>query len=424
MTYSPREPQLIFGGSMVVDGFAALVKAVTAFAAAATLILGADHFERAREQRFEFPIMTALSLVGMFVMISANDLLALYVGLELQSLAFYVLAAWRRDDAKSSEAGLKYFVLGAIASGLILFGASYIYGFTGSLRFAAIAEGLDGGGLGLLFGLVLLISGLAFKVSAAPFHMWTPDVYEGAPTPVTALFAAAPKLAGLALLVRVLYEPFIDMQEQWRQVVAALSALSMVIGSVAALLQTNLKRLMAYSSIGNIGFALMPVAAGTPGGAEAALVYMAIYLPTTIGVFALILAMRNEGRPTEQIEDLDGLATRRTLMATLYTVLFFSLAGIPPLAGFWGKWVIFREAANGGLLWLAVLGGVAAVVAAGYYLRVIAAIWFSPARVALERPSGATIGTALVGSALTFPILVVALGYLERWAHAAVAASF
>jgi NADH-quinone oxidoreductase subunit N len=254
--------------------------------------------------------------------------------------------------------------------------------------------------------------------------MWTPDVYEGAPTPVTALFAAAPKLAGLALLVRVLYEPFIDMQEQWRQVVAALSALSMIIGSVAALLQTNLKRLMAYSSIGNIGFALMPVAAGTPGGAEAALVYMAIYLPTTIGVFALILAMRNEGRPTEQIEDLDGLATRRTLMATLYTVLFFSLAGIPPLAGFWGKWVIFREAANGGLLWLAVLGGVAAVVAAGYYLRVIAAIWFSPARVALERPSGATIGTALVGSALTFPVLVVALGYLERWAHAAVAASF
>jgi NADH-quinone oxidoreductase subunit N len=424
LIYSPKTPQLIFGGSMVVDGFAAVVKALAAFSAAATLILGADEFSKNREQRFEFPIMTALMLVGMFVMISANDLITLYVGVELQSLPSYVLAAWRRDDARSSEAGLKYFVLGAIASGLILFGASYIYGFTGSLRFTEIAQGLAGGGLGLLFGLVLLICGLGFKVSAAPFHMWTPDVYEGSPTPVAALFAAAPKLAALALIVRVLYEPFMDMQEQWRQVVAALSALSMVIGSVAALLQTNLKRLMAYSSIANMGFALMPVAAGTPEAAEAALVYMAIYLPVTIGVFALIIAMRVDGRPTEEIYDLSGLAPRRTLMATLFTILLFSLAGIPPLAGFWGKWVIFREAVDGGLVWLAVLGGVAAVVAAGYYLRVIAAMWFAPARITLDRPSGATMATALVGSALSFPVLVVALGYLESLARAAVAASF
>ncbi|MGE0829975.1 MAG: NADH-quinone oxidoreductase subunit N, partial [Hyphomonadaceae bacterium] len=228
--FQPSEQQILFGGSLVVDGFAGFVKAMIAFSAAATLLLGADHFARGREQRFEFPVMTSLALVGMFVMVSANDLITLYVGLELQSLSAYVLAAWRRDDAKSSEAGLKYFVLGAIASGLVLFGASYIYGFTGSVRFEEIAQNLEGGGVGLLFGLVLLLCGLAFKVSAAPFHMWTPDVYEGAPTPVTALFAAAPKLAALALIARVLYEPFAGMADQWRQVIVALSALSMVIG--------------------------------------------------------------------------------------------------------------------------------------------------------------------------------------------------
>jgi NADH-quinone oxidoreductase subunit N len=363
-------------------------------------------------------------VLGLFVMVSANDLITLYVGVELQSLASYVLAAWRRDEARSSEAGLKYFVLGAISSGLLLFGASYIYGFTGSLRFAEIAEATGGGGFGLLFGLVLLICGLAFKVAAAPFHMWTPDVYEGAPTPVTALFAAAPKMAALALLARVLYDPFADMAGQWRQVIIALSALSMVVGSVAALLQTNLKRLMAYSSIGNMGFALMALAAGKNEGVAAALVYMAIYLPTTIGVFALILAMRREGQPMEGIDDLSGLASRRVLMAALFTALLFSLAGIPPLAGFWGKWVAFRAAADAGLVWLAVLGGVAAVIAAAYYLRVISSMWFKPTGALLQAPSGATLMTAFLGAALSFPILVLALAWLERWARAAVATSF
>ncbi|MGE0044271.1 MAG: NADH-quinone oxidoreductase subunit N, partial [Hyphomonadaceae bacterium] len=293
--FQPATAQEVFGGSMTIDHFAGFVKAVIAFSAAATLILGADHFKRTNDQRFEFPVMTALAVTGMFVMVSANDLITLYIGLELMSLSSYVLAAWRRDEARSSEAGLKYFVLGSISSGLILFGASYIYGFTGSVRFDEIAAALSGGGFGLLFGLVLLLCGLAFKVSAAPFHMWTPDVYEGAPTPVTALFAAAPKMAALALIARVLYDPFAAMADQWQQVIVALSALSMVIGSVAALMQTNLKRLMAYSSIANMGFALMPLSAGTADGVSAALIYMAIYLPTTIGVFALILAMRRDG---------------------------------------------------------------------------------------------------------------------------------
>jgi len=423
--FQPSEPQSLFGGAMVVDGFAGVAKALIAFAAAATLWLGADHFSKNGGQRFEFPLMTTLAVLGMFVMVSANDLITLYVGLELQSLAAYVLAAWRRDDARSSEAGLKYFVLGAIASGLILFGCSYIYGFTGgAISFGDIAVRLDEGSVGLLFGLVLLLCGLAFKVSAAPFHMWTPDVYEGAPTPVTALFAAAPKMAALALIARVLYGPFMEMADQWGQVVAALSAISMVWGAVGALLQTNLKRLMAYSSVANMGFALMPLASGTMEGVQSALVYMAIYLPTTIGVFALILAMRKNGEPAENVDDLAGLASRRTLMAALFTILFFSLGGIPPLAGFWGKWVVFLAALEGGLVWLAVVGAIAAVIAAAYYLRIIAAIWFKPSEATLQAPTAVTMTTAFIGAAMTFPVLVVALGWLERWAQSAVAASF
>lgn len=423
--FQPSEPQALYGGVMVVDGFAGFAKAMIAFAAAATLLLGADHFRKCGDQRFEFPVMTALAVLGMFVMVSADNLITLYVGLELQSLSSYVLAAWRRDDARSSEAGLKYFVLGAIASGLVLFGASYIYGFTGgSVAFADIAAHAEEGGVGLLFGLILLICGLAFKVSAAPFHMWTPDVYEGSPTPVTALFAAAPKLAALALIARVLYGPFGSMADQWQQVIAALSAISMLWGAIAALLQTNLKRLMAYSSVANMGFALMPLASGTPEGVQSALVYMVIYLPTTIGVFALILAMRRGGEFTDQVEDLAGLAQRRMLMAVLFTALMFSLGGIPPLAGFWGKWVIFLAAINGGLVWLAIVGGLAAVIAAAYYLRIVASIWFKAPVATLQPASATTITTAFIGAALTFPVLVIALGYLERWAQAAVATSF
>ena len=422
----PLAPVAIFQGSMVVDGVGVFAKVLMALAAAATLALGADHFARTNEQRFEFPVLIVLAVLGMFVMVSAQDLISLYVGVELQSLSAYVLAAWRRDDARSSEAGLKYFVLSAISSGLLLFGSSFVYGFTGSIRFDAIAAaiGEGGGGLGLLFGLVLMLCALGFKMSAAPFHMWTPDVYEGAPTPVTAFFAAAPKVAAVALMARVLYEPFAGVQDQWQQVVAALSAISMVWGSVAALIQTNLKRLMAYSSIGNMGFALMGLAAGPDQGPQAALIYLALYLPANIGIFALILAMRRNNEPAETVADLAGLAQKRPWMAALFTMLLFSIAGIPPFAGFIGKLLVFSAAVDARLYWLAVLGGVAAVVAAAYYLRLLASIWFSQPAAQLQPAGPVIMVTATAAAALSFPVLVLLLGAVERWAETAVRMSF
>ena len=424
--YGPFAPVEIFQGSMVVDGVAVFAKALIAFAGAATLALGWDHFAKVKDKRFEFPVLIALSVLGMFVMVSAQDLISLYIGVELQSLAGYVLAAWRRDDATSSEAGLKYFVLSAISSGILLFGSSFVYGFTGSIRFDTIAAavGEGAGGIGLVFGLVLMLCAIGFKMSAAPFHMWTPDVYEGSPTPVTAFFAAAPKVAAIALMVRVLHEPFAAMEAQWQQVVMALSAISMVWGSVAALLQTNLKRLMAYSSISNIGFALVGVSAGGDAGASSALIYMALYLPANIGIFALILAMRRDGEPAETIADLAGMAQKRPWMAALFTMLLFSIAGIPPFAGFIGKLVVFATAVDAGLYWLAILGAVAAVVAAAYYLRLIASIWFAPPAPALQSPSGTIMLTATAAAALTFPVLVLILGAIQGWADAAVRMSF
>lgn len=427
LAWSPGASIEIFQGALVVDGVGAFAKVLIALAAAATLALGADSFTTTKEQRFEFPVLIALATLGMFVMVSAQDLISLYVGVELQSLAAYVLAAWRRDDARSSEAGLKYFVLSAISSGLLLFGSSFVYGFTGSIRFdsiaAAVSEGA--GGIGLTFGLVLMLCALGFKMSAAPFHMWTPDVYEGAPTPITAFFAAAPKVAAVALMARLLYEPFADMTTQWQQVVAALAAISMVWGSVAALVQTNLKRLMAYSSIGNMGFALMGLASGSEqAGPSSALIYLALYLPSTIGMFALILAMRRDGEPAETIADLNGLAKRRPWMAALFTMLLFSVAGIPPFAGFMGKLAVFTATIDGGLYWLAILGGVAAVLAAAYYLRLLASIWFAAPAAELQSPSGTVMVTALASAALTFPVLVLLLGSLQAAAENAVRMSF
>jgi NADH-quinone oxidoreductase subunit N len=426
VAWSPGAAVEIFQGAMVVDGVGGFAKVLIALAAAATLALGADYFTTTKEQRFEFPVLIALATLGMFVMVSAQDLISLYVGVELQSLAAYVLAAWRRDDAQSSEAGLKYFILSAISSGLLLFGSSFVYGFTGSIRFdqiaAAVGEGA--GGIGLIFGLVLMLCALGFKMSAAPFHMWTPDVYEGAPTPITAFFAAAPKVAAVALMARLLYEPFAEMTAQWQQVVAALAAISMVWGSVAALIQTNLKRLMAYSSVGNMGFALMGLAAGTEQGPSSALIYLALYLPTTIGMFALILAMRRDGQAAETVADLAGMAQKRPWMAALFTMLLFSVAGIPPFAGFIGKLAVFTATIDGGLIWLAIVGGIAAVVAAAYYLRLIASIWFAPPAAQLQSPSGTIMVTALASAALSFPVLVLLLGALETAAENAVRMSF
>jgi NADH-quinone oxidoreductase subunit N len=437
LLHSPDTSQTVFNGAMQVDAFSAYAKALIAFAAAATLLLGADHFARIQDRRFEFPILTVLAVLGMFVMVSANDLITLYVGLELQSLSAYVLAAWRRDDARSSEAGLKYFVLGALSSGLLLYGCSFVYGFAGSVSFDAIAAAIVGGeaGVGMIFGLVLVLSGLAFKMSAAPFHMWTPDVYEGAPTPVTALFAAAPKAAAVVLMARVLYEPFAGLQEQWQQVIAVLAGASMLVGAFAGLVQTNLKRLLAYSSIMNMGFVLMGLAAGVshgPGhsagatsGPESALVYLALYLPASIGVFALMLTLRNKGEALERVDDLSGLGQRHVGYALLMTVLIFSLIGIPPLAGFFGKLAVFRATLDAGLWPLAVIGAIAAVVGAGYYLRVLARIWFAPVQVAAFQPVGAVGSlTAVVAAALSFPILVVLLSLLEQGAKVAIATSF
>ncbi len=424
--YAPVAPVDIFQGAMVIDGVGVFAKALIAFSAAATLALGADHFMRTGDRRFEFPVLIALAVLGMFVMVSSQDLISLYLGVELQSLSAYVLAAWRRDDSNSSEAGLKYFVLSAISSGLLLFGSSFVYGFTGSVRFDAIAAaiGEGAGGVGLMFGLVLMLCALGFKMSAAPFHMWTPDVYEGAPTPVTAFFAAAPKVAATALMARVLYEPFAGLEDQWRQVVMALAAISMVWGSLAALLQTNLKRLMAYSSIGNMGFVLMGLASGPEQGPVSALIYMALYLPANIGIFALILAMRRDGAPAETVADLAGLAQRRAWMAGLFTMLLFSIAGVPPFAGFIGKLVVFRAAIDAGLVWLAIVGGLAAVVAAAYYLRLLASIWFSAPAPELQSASGAIALTAVLAAGLSFPVLVLALGVLQEWAETAVRMSF
>jgi NADH-quinone oxidoreductase subunit N len=333
-----------------------------------------------------------------------------------------VLAAFRRDEARSSEAGLKYFVLGALSSGILLYGCSLVYGFTGSISFDVIAHSVEN--VGVVFGLVFVICGLAFKMSAAPFHMWTPDVYEGAPTPITAFFTAAPKVAAVALLARVLYGPFAPFEHSWTQVIAALAAISLVWGSLAALVQTNIKRLMAYSSIANVGFVLMGLCGGAAEGPSSALIYLTLYLPMTIGVFAIIQGMRREGAHLEKIEDLAGLGARQPWMGVVLTVLFFSLAGIPPLAGFFGKFYVFKAVIDIQMWWLAIVAALATVVGAGYYLRIVKVVWFDAPAPRFEGASVAVFTTALAATALTFPVLVVLLGSIEQWAALAARTSF
>lgn len=419
-------PTTAFNGSLRIDAFAAYAKALIGFSAAFTLLLGAEFFGRAKDSRFEFAILTTLAVLGMFVMVSASDLITLYIGVELQSLSAYVMAAWRRDETRSSEAGLKYFVLGALSSGLLLYGASLVYGFSGSVQFDAIAVAAQQGAanVGLVFGLVFMICGIAFKLAAAPFHMWTPDVYEGSPTPVTALFSAAPKVAAVALLARLLFDPFAALTPQWQQVIAALAAFSLVVGTIIALAQTSLKRLMAYSSIANMGFALMAVAAGGEAGASAALIYMTIYLPTTIGIFALLLAMRRDGEMLETIDDLAGIAQRRPWIAAAMTVLMFSIAGIPPVAGFWGKWFAFNAAWDAGLYPLVILAAVATVVAAAYYLNIVRVMWMEQPRAMFDTSGPAVVTTAALGAVLCFPVLFLGIGWVQHWADLAAAASF
>jgi len=391
----------LFNDSFIVDPFARMMKLLTLTGAAVALLMSIDYWRGAGGVKFEFPVLVLLASTGMLMMISANDLIALYVGLELQSLSLYVVAAFRRDSARSAEAGLKYFVLGALSSGMLLYGASLVYGFTGSTDFGIIAGAVQpsGANLGLIVGLVFLMAGFAFKISAVPFHMWTPDVYEGAPTPVTAFFAAAPKLAAMALTVRVLITAFPAVTVQWQQIVVFLAIASMALGSFAAIGQTNIKRLMAYSSIGHMGYALVGLAAGSAEGVQGVIVYLAIYLAMTLGTFACILAMRRDGRMVEDIDALTGLSRTNPLMAFMLAMLLFSLAGIPPLAGFFAKFYVFLAAIHAGLYALAVIGVLLSVVGAYYYLRIVKIMYFDPPAERLE-PMNASLAAVLGVSGL------------------------
>ena len=371
-------PRQTFGGSFILDGFAKFMKVLAFVGAAVALLMSIDYFKREDIDRFEFPVLVLLSAAGMGVMISANDLIAIYMGLELMSLALYVIASFHRDNERSTEAGLKYFVLGALSSGMLLYGCSLIYGFTGTVSLPGIAAAVKAGsvGLGLIFGLVFLMAGLAFKISAVPFHMWTPDVYEGAPTPVTAFFAAGPKVAAMALFVRVMIDGFPNAVPQWQQIVVFIAIASMVLGSFAAIGQANIKRLLAYSSIGHMGFGLVGLAAGTANGVQGVAVYIAVYMIMTLGSFACVIAMRRKDGPVETISDLAGLSRNNPFMAFVLAMLMFSLAGIPPLAGFFAKFYVFAAAVEAKLYALAVLGVLASVVGCYYYLRVVKVMYF------------------------------------------------
>jgi NADH-quinone oxidoreductase subunit N len=366
----------IFGGSFVIDDFARFLKILVYIGSACAIVMSLDYLAAERQQKFEYAVLILFSTVGMGMLISAGDLIALYLGLELMSLALYVVAASSRDSVRSTEAGLKYFVLGALSSGMLLYGCSLIYGFTGNVSFAGIAKASSQGGLGLIFGLVFLFAGFCFKVSAVPFHMWTPDVYEGAPTPVTAFFASAPKVAALAVFTRVALTAFPGIVPQWQQIVVFVSIASMALGAFAAIGQHNIKRLMAYSSIGHMGFALIGLAAGTAEGIQGVLVYMAIYLAMTLGTFAVILAMRRSEGMVEEISDLSGLARSNPPLAFFLALLLFSLAGIPPLAGFFAKYYVFLGAIKAGLYPLAVIGVLTSVVGAYYYLLIVKIMYF------------------------------------------------
>ena len=375
LAYAGDAPATAFNGAFIMDNFAVLMKVLTFLATALAIIMSQTYLRREKLARFEYSVLLLLAATGMGMMISANDLISLYLGIELQSLALYVVASIKRDSLRSTEAGLKYFVLGALSSGMLLYVASLIYGFSGSTGFADIAaafQPVDGVlPMGQALGLVFLLAGLAFKISAVPFHMWTPDVYEGAPTPVTAFFAAAPKLAGMAIFLRIMMTGFDDALVAWQQIIILISVASMVLGAFAAIGQQNIKRLMAYSSIGHMGFALVGFAAVSPAGISGVILYMALYAVMTLGTFACILSMRRDSAMVEKIDDLAGLSQTNPYMAACLAILMFSLAGIPPMAGFFGKLFVFRAAIDAGLYSLSVIGVLASVVGAYYYLRIV-----------------------------------------------------
>jgi NADH-quinone oxidoreductase subunit N len=383
---SSKSDSSLFDGAFIDDGFGRFMQVLALSGSLVSVLLSIDFLRATRNIKFEFPVLVLLSSLGMLLLISADNLIALYLGLELMSLALYVMAAFERDNGRASEAGLKYFVLGALSSGMMLYGASLLYGFAGTVSFAGIAAAVTASPpIGVIYGLVFLLAGLAFKISAAPFHMWTPDVYEGAPTPVTAFFASAVKMAAMAITARVVITAFPTVTAQWRQIIVFLSISSMLLGSLAAIGQSNIKRLMAYSSIGHIGFALIGLAAGDEAGVKGVVIYLAIYLVMTLGTFAAILTMRVSGRAVENISDLAGLSRNNGVAAFFLAMLMFSLAGIPPLAGFFAKYYVFMAAVNAGLYPLAVVGVLASAVAAFYYLRIVKVMYFDEPAPAFDK---------------------------------------
>ena len=406
----------VFEGLLINDLFGKFMKCLVLIGAMLTLMLSYGHGNRDELDKFEYPVLILFATLGMLLMIGANDLMSLYLGLELQSLSLYVVAAFGTGSRRSSEAGLKYFILGALSSGLLLYGCSLIYGFSGSTSFEVIADTLidpTNHSLGLTIGMVFICSGLAFKVSAVPFHMWTPDVYEGAPTPVTAFFAAAPKIAAVAIFIRILLDPFGGLFSQWQQLIIFVSIASMLVGTFAAIYQTNIKRLMAYSSIANIGYAFVGLSTGTIDGVQGAIVYMTIYLITIVGTFGCILSMRSRGTVMEEVSDFSGLAHSRPFMALALTVLMFSFVGIPPLAGFFGKLYVFIAAIKSKLYFLAVIGLLSSVIGAFYYLRIIKFMYFDEAKHTFDSPIGGglvmvvTFCSILVGLFFVYPTLIV-----------------
>ncbi|TVR98310.1 MAG: NADH-quinone oxidoreductase subunit NuoN [Rhodospirillales bacterium] len=400
---SPEARVTTLGDMFVLDGYAVFFKVLVLLASMLSLLMSSQYLELVRSARFEYPTLVVFATVGMLMMISANDFLALYIGLELQSLCLYVLATFQREDVRSSEAGLKYFILSSLASGILLYGISLIYGFTGTINFDLLGQVFVGYGgevppLGVLTGLMFVLAGLAFKISAVPFHMWTPDVYDGAPTPATAFFSVGPKIAAVALLMRVMMEPFVGLVDQWQQVIVLISIASMLVGAFAAIVQTNIKRLMAYSSIGHVGYALMGLAAGSEAGVRGVMVYMAIYLFMNLGAFACILSMRRRDTMVVGIGDLAGLSKTQPALAAALAIFMFSLAGVPPVAGFFAKLYIFVAAVDAGLFVLAVIGVLSSVVAAYYYLRIVKIMYFDEATQPLDRAVGREVGWVMLGT--------------------------
>jgi len=401
----PSNEKVTFNNLFLVNAFTSFVKIITLIGSVLTLILTMTWAKNEGVARFELPVLIVFATLGMMLMISANGFIAAYVGLEMQSLSLYVLAAFHRGNTRATEAGVKYFVLGALASGLLLYGASLVYGFSGTTTFDGLAIAFRQGGInvGVTVGMVFIVCGFAFKMSAVPFHMWTPDVYEGAPTPVTAFFSVAPKIAALALFSRVLAGPFEPMMEQWQQVLLLICVASMLWGAFAAIAQTNIKRLLAYSSIGHVGYALVGLVVGTQEGARGLLFYMLIYLFMNVGTFACILSMRVKGRYVEDISDLSGIAKKNPAIALALAVLMFSMAGIPPLAGFFGKFYIFVAAVNADMVPLAVIGVLASVVAAYYYLHIVKVIYFDEPAKTFDRPD---LSTGLIMGVCSFLMLI------------------